>query len=72
MNKINWSYLSRNPNAIHILEKNMDKINWFEFPLNYDWLKKRMDIIREELMCRVWHPSRIAKWLEQDLDLENL
>ena len=27
-NKLNWSYLSRNPNAIHLLENNLDKVNW--------------------------------------------
>ena len=26
--KINWRQLSRNPNAIHLLEQNKDKINW--------------------------------------------
>jgi len=25
MDKINWIYLSSNPNAIHLLEKNIDK-----------------------------------------------
>ena len=24
----NWGYLSMNPNAIHILEKNLDKVDW--------------------------------------------
>ena len=30
-NKIDWSNLSRNPNAMHLLEKNLDKINqwWY-------------------------------------------
>lgn len=27
-NNINWNMLSRNPNAIQILEKNTDRINW--------------------------------------------
>ena len=27
-NKINWNNLSLNPNAIQILEQNVDKINW--------------------------------------------
>ena len=26
LDKIDWSWLSTNPNAIHLLEKNMDKI----------------------------------------------
>jgi len=28
INKINWESLSSNPNAIPLLEKNPDKINW--------------------------------------------
>jgi len=31
VNKINWDYLSENSNAIDLLEKNMDKINWVWF-----------------------------------------
>ena len=27
-NKIHWKALSSNPNAIHLLEKNLDKIHW--------------------------------------------
>ena len=26
--KINWSWMSGNPNAIHLLEANPNKINW--------------------------------------------
>ena len=26
--KINWFELSKNPNAIHILENNLDKVYW--------------------------------------------
>ena len=28
INKINWNYLSKNPNAIELLKKNQNKINW--------------------------------------------
>ena len=28
IDKINWDRLTRNPNAIHLLEKNLDKVNW--------------------------------------------
>ena len=28
-NAINWTGLSSNPNAISILERNVDKIHWF-------------------------------------------
>jgi hypothetical protein len=28
VDKLDWSRLSSNPNAIHILENNLDKVNW--------------------------------------------
>jgi hypothetical protein len=33
-NKINWFYLSRNPNAISLLETNQDKIDWPQLSRN--------------------------------------
>ena len=78
--KIHWYYLSYNDNAIHILEKNVDKIGWEGLSCNinaisicknpnifgcdYDYYKKRMDIHREELMKNVFHPRRLANYLE--------
>ena len=32
--KWNWKELSKNPNAIHLLEKNLDKINWYNLSFN--------------------------------------
>ena len=32
--KINWRYLSKNTNAIHLLEENLHKIDWFYLTLN--------------------------------------
>ena len=26
--RINWNYLSSNPNAVRLLEQNIDKVNW--------------------------------------------
>ena len=56
-------------NIIELLEKNQDKIDWGHFSsnpaifeLDYDFFVKRMDIIREELMEKTWHPSRFQKW----------
>ena len=34
INKINWDYLSENPNSINLLEKNIDKINWIHLSSN--------------------------------------
>ena len=62
--------------AIHLLERNRDKINWKElscnhniFRCNYDYYKKRMDIHREELMKNVFHPRRLAYYLEIGYDM---
>ena len=50
INKIDWYYLSRNPNAIHFLEQNLDKIKWYYlsenppiFKLDYERLEKRVN-----------------------------
>ena len=32
--KIYWNWLSSNPNAIHLLERNLDKINWWGLSSN--------------------------------------
>jgi len=42
------------------------------FELDYGFLRKRMDIIREELMMKAWHPSRVNKWIEAGMDMEDL
>jgi hypothetical protein len=34
INKLYWCYLSRNPNAIELLEKNQYKLCWFMLSLN--------------------------------------
>jgi hypothetical protein len=86
--KINWINLSKNPNAISLLEKNVNKI--ILSPSNNDlniWVnclfknpnifepdyqamsKERMKIIYQELMERAWHPSRVIKWIESDVDM---
>lgn len=28
MDSVDWMYLSENPNAIRLLEKNLDKVDW--------------------------------------------
>ena len=76
LEKINWTTLSSNINAISILEKNQDKIDWKIlsgnpniFCCDYDYYKKRMDIHREELMMKVFHPRRLCYYLELGYDL---
>jgi uncharacterized protein YicC (UPF0701 family) len=76
LDKVNWNCLSHNKNAINILEKNLDKVNWNSlsenrniFELDLIFLKQRMDIIREELMIKVYHPLRFKKYLDIGYDI---
>ena len=74
--KIKWRFLSMNPNASSLLEKelkdnpNSTKIHWSHlsanegrFELNYELIKERMNIIREDLMKAVYHPTRLEYYL---------
>ena len=70
-NTIDWIGLSYNSNAGSIFEKNIVKINWSKLSnnkgvneLNYQCLKDRMDMIREDLMKAVYHPRRLEYYLE--------
>ncbi len=70
--KIYWRNLSSNQSAMHLLEKNIEKIDnvgWRQlsrnpeiFEIDYDFLYQRMNLIREELIAKAWHPSRYQEW----------
>ena len=49
-----WNYLSINPSI---------------FMYDYDYYKKRIDIHPEEFMKKVFHPRRLAYYLEMGYDL---
>ncbi len=66
---INWNHLSLNPTAIHLLEKFRNKICWTSlsmnpsiFELDYQFFFDRMNIIRQELIEKTWHPERFRDW----------
>jgi hypothetical protein len=77
---VSWLGLSQNRNAMHILEKNQDKIDWLQLSLNpgifqpnYKQLTvERMNRLREELMQKTLHPSKIQYWLDNGMSLEDL
>ena len=81
MDKINWHRLSANPNAIHLLEKNIDKIDWIVLSTNpsifeYDYgaMRNRMNLFKEELVSKQFHPRNMGKFVswgfEEFEDLE--
>jgi hypothetical protein len=43
----------------------------FDKMINYAYLKKRMDVIREELMMKSMHPRRLERWLELGGDIDD-
>ena len=76
LDKVNWNVLSKNANAINILKDNLDKISWDNlseneniFELDLKFLKNRMDIIREELMMKVYHPVRFERYMNMSYDI---
>jgi hypothetical protein len=78
--KIDWYVLSGNPNAIHLLEKNPEKIHWrwlsknpsiFFKKISCKFLTERMNLIREELMMKCMHPSRLERFLEMGGEIDD-
>jgi hypothetical protein len=65
---VRWEGLSKNPNAIPILEQNIDKINWIELSLNPNaihLLEKNLDKVYWSLLSR--NPNAIHL-LEKNID----
>ena len=62
-----------------MLEQNQDKIDWNNltinpgiFKLDYNALKERCGVYKEELIKKTMHPDRILKYLEQGYDIKDL
>jgi hypothetical protein len=86
IDKIRWEFLMKNPNAIQIYEDYPEKMwnyLWYLdyenmsvdmpiFELDYDAIKKRCNIYKEELMQITLHPSRIIKLLDMGISIEEL
>ena len=79
LNKINWICLSENSNAIHLLENNLDKTNLYWlcgnpsiFEIDYNLLRERCSIYKEEFIQVAMHPSRIERYLNQGISIEEL
>jgi hypothetical protein len=78
-----WLSLSSNPNAIHILEKNLDKVSWMSLSLNpnaihlyatkleANSMRENCKTFAEELAKVVFNPmraQRMADLYELDMD----
>ncbi len=79
MDKINFALLSANKNSISVLKKHMSKISWDIlgeneniFVYDYEKMKARLAIFKEELLEVVFHPDRICNLLKKGYVLSNL
>ena len=78
LDKVDWNILSSNENAIHILENNLDKVDWYElsrniniFDYDYDKMKEKTSVFKEELIAKVFHPTRFIRYLELGYDMND-
>jgi len=69
--KIHWYSLSLNPAALKIMARYPRNVYFFNlmenpavYELDYEALKLRMDIFREELIARAIHPKRVQRLIE--------
>ena len=77
LDKVDWDGLTRNPNAIYLLEANPNEIDWNSvwsnpsiFTYDYDTIKKSKVDLHKELVEYLYHPSKIAKHLETNDDVD--
>ena len=71
VDNIDWVCLSSNPNALHLLEKNLDKIHYGYlsknpsiFKYDYKSITERCDIYKEELIANRLHPKNFHKFMD--------
>jgi len=81
--KFNFPLIFETQNAIiyyvYFLEKNPDEIHWSWlssnpsiFEIDYEALKERCAIYKEELIQKAMHPSRIQKYLDMGISIDEL
>jgi hypothetical protein len=70
-----WQALSVNPNAIDLLLKNKEKIDWIMiwsnpgiFTYDYSFMKMRANLYKEELMSVLFHPRNYHKFATWGFD----
>ena len=73
--KIDWSWLLGNPNAISLLEKRPEKIDWLAlsgnpniFTYDYEAMRDRCLIFKEDLMKNRFHPRNLGKFRDWGID----
>jgi hypothetical protein len=87
IDKIQWFPLATNPNGFSIFEKYPEKIKIVSysfidyknfsisspvFEFDYDAIRERCSIYKDELIATALHPSRIHSYLQQGISFEEL
>lgn len=86
IDRISWEHFAKNPNAIQIYEDYPEKMRDYLyhmnyenfsvtapiFELDYDAIKTRCSIYKEELIAIALHPSRIEAYLKQGISIQDL
>jgi hypothetical protein len=72
---LRWDLFSSRSKNHTFLRENIENIDWRSFSMNptiydYDYagMKQNMNVLREELMMKAWHPSRVFQWIDNDCD----
>jgi hypothetical protein len=70
--KIHYDELSYNSNAIELIEKNKEKIDWYNLSINpsiftydYEKISKNFEELGEEIIAKALHPKRIFRLIEE-------
>ena len=69
LDKVNWSYLSSNPNAIHLLEQNLDKVEWHNLSSNPNAIHLLEQNLDKVNWFRLLQNPNAIHLLEKNLDL---
>ena len=67
-NKLHWAVLSQNPNAIHLLEKNLDKVDWYVLSLNPNAIHLLENNLDKVSWFQLSQNPNAIHLLEQNLD----
>ncbi len=74
-----WYNLCANPGAIDLLEKNQDKIDWNSlsknpaiFVIDYEAMRESHKELKRDILQAALHPDRVAQWLENGMDPDDM
>jgi hypothetical protein len=70
LERIDWRNLAKNQGNIGGFKFSSNP-SIFKKVVNYEYLYQRMNIVREEMMMRCMHPSRLERFIEMGGDIDD-